>query len=342
MVTAKRPLARPPRTLAAVGEFGFLDLIVPKVPLVRGTLVGPGQDCAVIRCGQRSYLFTIDALVAESHFRAAWLTPRQIGRKAFLINASDIAAMGGTPRFCVVAFGAPAAYLARDLRAVQRGIVEAAQSCGAAVVGGNLARTRQLTVTVALLGEAPPRIVTRQGACPGDHVFVTGTLGDAALAVQALRAGDRPPAAALRRFREPQPRLQAGRFLATSGIASAMIDVSDGLVQDLGHICEQSDVGATILVHQVPRSAAYRTARGPGDLLALHGGEDYELLFTVPDRHLPRLARSARRLGCAVTRVGCITREGGVRLLDEHDRPLRLGRGGYDHFRMPTPSGKTG
>ncbi len=343
MATTKRQLAGAARTMAEVGEFGFLDRIVPEVPHVRGTLVGPGQDCAVVRCGQGAYLFTIDALAAGTHFRETWLTPRQIGRKAFLINASDIAAMGGTPEFCVVGLGAPADYLARDLRAVQRGIVGAAQQCDTAVVGGNLTRTRQLTVTVALLGKAPRRIVTRQGARPGDHVFVTGTLGDAALAVHLLSAGHRPPAAVLRRFCEPEPRVQVGRVLTTDGIPSAMIDISDGLVQDLGHICEQSQVGASIRVHEVPRSAAYRKLRGAGDLLALHGGEDYELLFTVPDRHLARLARSTQRLGCSVTRVGQITRGRGVRLLDEHDRPLRLGRGGYDHFQqMLAPAGKTG
>jgi thiamine-monophosphate kinase len=328
--------------MAEVGEFGFLDRILSEVPLLDGTRVGPGQDCAVIRCGQHGYLFTIDALVADTHFRAAWLTPRQIGRKAFLINASDIAAMGGTPEFCVVALGAPADYLARDLRAVQRGIVEAARECGAAVVGGNLTRTRQLTVTIALLGRAAPRIVTRQGARPGDHVFVTGTLGDAALAVYELNADQRPPAALLRRFCEPQPRLQAGRVLTAQGIASAMIDVSDGLVQDLGHVCEQSNVGAIIHAACVPRSAAYKKLRGTTDLLAVHGGEDYELLFTVPERQLARLARSARRLGCPVTRLGYVTHGGGVRLLDADGRPLRPGRRGYDHFRGPAPSGKRG
>jgi len=332
-MVAPMPRARPGRTIAEVGEFGFLERALAQAPVGRGTLVGPGQDCALIRCGARRCLFTVDALVEGVHFEPGWLSPRQIGRKSFLVNASDIAAMGGRPRFCVVNLAVPSSYPARDLHAVQRGIVEAAQRCEASVVGGNLTRAAQLSVAIALLGDAPKRLVTRQGARVGDLVYVTGTLGDAALAVRLLRAARAVPRSVIRRFREPTPRLQAGRRLVESALVSAMIDVSDGLVQDLGHLCAESRVGACIDASAVPRSPAYREALGAADPLALHGGEDYELLCTVPERNVDRLERRRAQLGCALTRIGRITADGGVRVVDAAGRQVALGAAGFDHFR---------
>ncbi len=297
-------------------------------------VVGPGQDCAVLQTDAALWLLTIDALVAGVHFAPEWLSPRQLGRKSFLVNASDIAAMGGQPRFCVVNFSVPPAYRERDLRALQQGIVAAGRECGAAVVGGNLTRATQLSITIALLGTAPRRIVTRQGARPGDHVFVTGTLGDAALAVRSLRRGDTPVTANLqRRFREPAPRLRAGRILAEMGIVSAMIDVSDGLVQDLGHICTESRVGAVLRPAAVPLSPAYRKRCGSDLRLALQGGEDYELLCTVPEGNVKMLQRQRARLGCPITCIGTITGGRRLRLLDAEGRTLQLDTHGFDHFR---------
>jgi thiamine-monophosphate kinase len=242
--------------------------------------------------------------------------------------------MGGQPRFCVVNLSVPPRYLERDLRALQAGIVAAAHACGAAVVGGNLTRAQQLSVSIALLGSASKRIVTRQGAHPGDHVYVTGTLGDAALAVRCLRRGAAPPAAALlRRFREPTLRLRAGRLLVESGLVSAMIDVSDGLMQDLGHICEQSHVGAVLRTAAVPLSRMYRRLCGSDDRLALRGGEDYELLCTVPERNVSTLQRQQARLGCPITDIGRITNGRRLRLVDANGRTMQLDAGGYDHFR---------
>ncbi len=317
-------------TVAAVGEFRFLSQLLPRLGSGPGTIVGPGQDCAVVRCDTRRLLYTVDALVERVHFEPHWLTPRQLGRKGFLVNASDIAAMGGRPRFCVVSAGVPLSYLARDLAALHAGIAAAASECGASVVGGNLTRADKLFVSIALLGEAPKRLVTRRGAHAGDRIYVTGTLGDAALGVSLLRSGSaaRSAAPVIRRFREPSPRLQAGRLLVEAGIVSAMIDVSDGLAQDLGHICEESEVGAEIYADKIPTSHAYRAA-GADQSLALHGGEDYELLWTVPERNVKRLQRMQVRLGCPITCIGRITRGRGVRVAG-----AAVSRGGYDHFRQ--------
>ena len=319
-------------TIGDVGEFDFLSRLLPGLPRGRGILVGPGQDCAVVRCGGQRYLFTVDALVEGVHFQRPWLTPHQLGRKSILVNVSDVAAMGGRPRFCVVGLAVPTDYRVRDLSALQAGIVEAATEAKAAVVGGNLTRAPQLSVSVALLAEAPRRIVTRQGARREDRIYVTGTLGDAALGCRAL-GRSRGNEQAIRRFREPSPRLRAGRVLVESGIASAMIDISDGLVQDLGHICEQSHVGAIVHTDRIPLSATYRATLGRHDLLALHGGEDYELLCTVPERQVKRLERVRTRLGCAITWIGEIAAGRRIRLLGPDGHAIRLTAGGFDHFQ---------
>jgi thiamine-monophosphate kinase len=322
------------RSMADVGEFGVLSALLARLPQGPGTVVGPGQDCAIIRCGDRKWLFTVDALVQGTHFEPGWMSPRHIGRKSFLVNASDVAAMGGRPRFCVVSLGVPAGYPVRDLSALQSGIVAAAAEHGASVVGGNLSRARALFASIALLGEAPPRPVTRQGARAGDRLYVTGTLGDAALAVRLLRAGRAVPPPLLRKFREPAPRLDAGRRLVESGIASAMIDVSDGLVRDLGHICEESHVGAVIYAEHLPVSPAFRAAAGGDDAASLHGGEDYELLCAVPARNVKRLERCRTRLGCPITWIGEITAGRGVRLASARGTRRRLSSAGFDHFRL--------
>ena len=156
------PRARAP-SIGDVGEFGFLARLLPQLPRGSGVIVGPGQDCAVIRCGGRRCLFTIDALVEGVHFERGWLSARQLGRKSFLVNASDAAAMGGRPRFCVVSLAVPSDYPVRDLAALQAGIVEAAGEAGAVVVGGNMTRAQQVSVTIALLADAPGRLRNRLG-----------------------------------------------------------------------------------------------------------------------------------------------------------------------------------
>jgi len=283
-------------------------------------------------------LVTVDAVVENVHFKARWSSPRQIGRRSFLVNASDIAAMGGQPRFCVVSIGVPPRYSARSLLQLEAGIVDAATASGAVVVGGNLSRSEQLFVSVTLIGDAPRRLVTRHGARPGDRVYVTGTLGDAALAVERLsgRAGAKVAPPVLRRLLEPSPRVRAGQILADKGLASAMIDVSDGLVQDLGHLCRASRVRGVIRATDVPVSVAYRRACGTERRLALSGGEDYELLCTVPARHVKHLEDVRRQLACPITCIGEITRGRGVRIVGAQGGVVYESTGGYDHFRTPT------
>jgi thiamine-monophosphate kinase len=318
------------RTIADVGEFGLLAGLLPTLRAGRDVVLGPGDDCAVVRTAAGNLLLTVDALVEDVHFRRTWLTAHQIGRKAFLVNASDIAAMGGTPHWCVVNIAAPPHTAAADLAAISRGVAAAADDNDAALVGGNLTRARQLSVTVALIGAAPRRPLTRSGARPGDLLYVTGELGDAALGVRALGADPRTRDAAARRFREPPARWRAGAQLARSSLVTAMIDVSDGLVQDLGHLCAASRVGARLALERIPCSPRVRRA---GRSLALTGGEDYELLCAVPARHRRRVERLATRFRCAFTCVGeCLPQRAGVRVVDADGNAVPMSAAGYDHF----------
>lgn len=317
------------KTVGEVGEFGLLARMLPALPSGRGVVVGPGDDAAVVKAAGPLFLFTTDALVEGVHFRRGWMTPRQIGRKAYLVNASDIAAMGGRPRFCVASTGAPADLSAHALCAVHEGVAAAAQETGAVLVGGNLARADALFVSVALLGEAA-RPVTRSGARPGDLLFVTGTVGEAALGLRALIRNARARGPAVARFREPAPRLQAAGVLARAGVVSAMIDVSDGLLQDLRHLCEASGVGAEIEIDRVPRP---RSGCALSLQALLAGGEDYELLCAVPERHVPRVKSLLPRLGCPLTCIGRATAKAGrVCVRTANGEIVTVDEGGFDHF----------
>jgi len=323
-------MSRRARTIAEVGEFGFLARLLPTLRDGRGVILGPGDDCAVVQSDAARLLFTVDALVERVHFRAGWLTPRQLGRKAFLVNASDIAAMGGAPRWCVVHLAAPPQAPSADLSAICRGIAAAAAGVGASLVGGNLSRARELSVTVALVGVAPRRPLTRSGARPGDLLYVTGALGEAALGVRALARDRTAGGPAVRRFRTPPLRLRAGALLARCGWASAMIDVSDGLVADLGHLCAASRVGARVVLERVPCSPRVHRA---GVSLALTGGEDYELLCAVPARHRRRVERLATRFGCPFTCIGeCRPARDGLQVVGATGAAVSLSATGHDHF----------
>ncbi len=319
------------RLLRDVGEHAWIGRVVRRLaaaPAARRVAIGPGDDAAVIRPGRGALLLTTDALLEGVHFRAGWASPAMLGRRAFAINASDLAAMGGEPTFALLALEAPATLPAADLDALVTGFARAARDAGACLVGGNLARGPHLAITATLLGEARGPIVGRDGARAGDALYVTGTLGRTGLAVRRLRAGRRVP------WPMPPLRLRAGRLLAP--LAHAMIDVSDGLVQDAGHLCRASGAGAELLAARLPVAAACRRAFGgpAAALFAATAGEDYELLVALPPRAERALPRLRRRLGCRLTRVGRIVAgRPVVRLLDRAGRPLAAPRPGFDHFR---------
>jgi thiamine-monophosphate kinase len=316
------------RRLREVGEHRWIARLVRRLGAARPggpVLVGIGDDAAAIRPGRRPLLLTVDALVEGVHFRRGWLSSAALGRRAFAINASDVAAMGGVPLVALLALEAPSDTSVADLDAVAAGCAAAARRAGAYLLGGNLARGPHLAVTVALVGEAPGRVVTRAGARPGDLLFVTGALGAAGLAVREL--------AARRRGRLPHPPSRAPVGVRLARVAHAMIDVSDGLLQDLGHLCRASGVGAELELGRLPVARACRAALGNGAAeFAATAGEDYELLVAVPARRVRALARLAR--GCPITCVGRIV-DGRpvVRVRSVGGAIVRLRRKGFDHFR---------
>ena len=292
-------------------------------------LVGPGDDAAVLRIDDATLLLTTDALVTGVHFERGWLAPRALGERAYRVNASDIAAMGGRPLAAVMALEVPRSVAVATLDGIVAGFVTAARRHGAALVGGNLSRGPVLAVTVTLLGLAGPRVVTRAGARAGDHVFVTGRLGATGSAVRDRRHG-RPTS--LPRLPD---RVAAGALLA--GVATAMIDVSDGLVQDLAHVARASRVAIRLDAARIPVAAACRHRLGAeAPHFAATAGEDYELACTVPPRRLAALDRLASRLGCALTRIGVVEQgRPGVTVVGADGRPLRLPAGGFDHLAAP-------
>ena len=313
--------------LRDLGEHGWIARMLRALPAGRHTVVGPGDDAAALRIPRGRVLVTTDTLVEGAHFRLGWETPAALGRRALRVNLSDVAAMGGSPLAAVVALEAPPALPAPVLFGLMRGLAADARRHGVDVVGGNLAAAPRLAITVTLLGEPGRRLATRADARPGDDVWVTGSLGGAGCAVRALLRGRRVPRPAV------PVRVAAGRLLAP--LARAMIDVSDGLVQDLGHVCRASGVAAEIDATSIPLAASCRRALGGGaTAFAATAGEDYELLLTASARRRARLVRLAPRLGCRLTRIGRIVPgRPAVHLLGAHGQPLALRRGGFDHFR---------
>ncbi|OGO03504.1 MAG: thiamine-phosphate kinase [Chloroflexi bacterium RBG_13_53_26] len=330
--------------VSELGEFGLIELlseVVPQGSREHRILAGIGDDAAAWRSDDSVVLATIDALVEGVHFAVGspWW---ELGWKAVAVNLSDIAAMGGIPRYALVALSLPGDTEADSVVQLYRGMAELGNQFDVAVVGGNITSAPVTTITMTVIGQGQNEgILTRSKAVTGDLVAVTGYLGSAAAGLKMLTRGLRfaPETADFLRkaHLQPQPRVAQGQLLVKCGVRAA-IDISDGLMADLGHLCKASRVGATIAVEQVPIHPLMRTAF-PEDSLdfALTGGEDYELLFTA-DRQTVNGAKAqieASAIGddCPVTIVGEVTEGEGVSLLAKDGRPFHVARGGWDHFK---------
>ena len=284
-----------------------------------GVLRGPGDDCAVVRPSRGfSLVVKTDAVVEGVHFRMPPFAPEDVGHKALAVNLSDLAAAGARPRWFVCALGVPKTRSATPIAArMGRGMARLARRYGCVLVGGNVTRAPGWTLTLCVLGEAK-KARGRTGARPGDSIVVVGALGAAARGLADLRNGARTTAA--RAQLRPEPLVEQG--LAAGRFASAAIDVSDGFLRDLGHLCESSGCGAEVDAASLPVAPLASLDD------ALSGGEDYALLFAVKPRQLRRLV--ARVPGAR--QVGKFVPGRGIRLLD-HGRPRRLpSRLGFDHL----------
>ena len=305
-----------------------------------GARLGVGDDAALVRArAGKELAIAADMLVEGRHFLAG-ADPKRLGHKALAVNLSDMAAMGATPRWATLALALPRVD-SRWLAAFARGFMTLARRHRVDLVGGDTTRG-PLAICVQIVGEVPAgQALRRDGATPGDDVWVSGRLGEAALALAQMEGRIRVPPRERRAFEQrlhaPTPRVALG--VALRGIAHSAIDISDGLLADLGHICERSRVGASIEWEALPATPAARalaqTDAGAQALLA--GGDDYELCFTASARRRSEVLRAAERARTEVMLVGRIVRRrraaAAVEVLDSIGKPLRIRRRGYDHFR---------
>ncbi len=292
-------------------------------------VAGIGDDCAVLRVPPgHELLLTTDFTLENVHFRREWHPPEVVGRRCLTRGLSDIAAMGGEPLAVFLSLA-----LARDtpqnwVNRFLAGLLALADEFRVPLAGGDTAQSAGgIQADVVVVGSVPKgKAVLRSGARPGDQVYVTGELGGSAAALPRRGAG-RVRAADYARHFHPTPRIAVGEWLRRRGLASAMIDLSDGLSTDLGHICEESGVGAEIEAAAIPRARVGRPSARVELDLSLHGGEDYELVFTSSGRVPAAVA------GVAVTRIGQITPERGMVLVQKDGRRQKLAVRGWEHFR---------
>jgi thiamine-monophosphate kinase len=322
-----------------VNEFELIGRHFARAPRHDDVKLGVGDDAAIVAPAPGvEYAVSVDMLVEGRHF-AAGTSPEDLGHKALAVNLSDMAAMGATPRFVLLAGALPVADDAW-LAAFMRGFDNLATRYDVELIGGDTTRG-PLNLCVTIIGEVPAgQAITRAGAAVGDTVFVSGQLGDAALAL-AMRDGglrvDAPIADQLaRRLDRPEPRVALG--IALRGVASSALDVSDGLVGDLTHILDASRVGAVVDLAAMPASDELRAQLdGPQREVALAcllgGGDDYELCFTAAAAMRPKIEAIARSLDLPVAAIGAITATPGLVVRDERGRPMPALPRAFDHFR---------
>jgi thiamine-monophosphate kinase len=332
--------------IGGLGEFSLIASIrrrmegkyPPEVAL------GIGDDCAILRPQPgMEWVITTDTQVEGVHFRREWLSPHQIGWRAMAVNLSDVAAMGAQPFGALAALALPAATEAEFFDQLVDGLCELGWQCQCPLIGGNLARDpSRLSLTLTVLGHVPcGQSVRRGGASAGDEIWVSGQLGGAAAGfrtfMHTIPLDDLVCTALRRRYIQPLPRVHEAIFLRTSGCLTSMIDLSDGLAGDLGHLCDESGVGAQIVATALPLQAGVREvamALGEDPLeLALRGGEDFELCCTArPGTLSPLLDTFRAQFGVGLTRVGTMTSERALQLIHADGSQAHLSPQAFDHF----------
>jgi thiamine-monophosphate kinase len=316
------------------GEFAFIARCLRPLATARGALDLTDDAALLDPAPGRQLVLAKDAMVAGVHFLEQD-PPGQIAQKLVRVNLSDLAAMGAAPLGYLLALAR-----ARDtsdvwLAAFCAGLAADNAAFGIALLGGDTVATPgPLTLSLTAIGEIPSgAALLRRGAKPGDDIWVSGTLGDAALGLKVLQreldVTEEAGAPLIERYRLPQPRLALGQALR--GVARAAIDISDGLVADLGHILEASGVGAELQADRLPLSAAARDLPG-ARAAALAGGDDYELLFTAPRKRRAEVAALARQLDLPLTRIGAIRAASGLSMLDAAGREIEVAIRGWQHF----------
>jgi thiamine-monophosphate kinase len=291
--------------------------------------IGIGDDCAVLRLKpEYEFLVTTDLCIENVHFRRAWYPAAVVGHRCLTRGLSDIAAMGGEPLACFLSLGLPANLPQAWIKGFLRGLLALAKRHRVQLAGGDVSSSEQITADIIVTGQVPSgTAILRSGANPGDRIYVTGNLGGSAATLKQLFAGKKLKPTRSNPHFYPTPRIEVGSHLRRNRLATAMIDLSDGLSVDLTHICEESGVAAILGSDKIP------IGKDANLELALHGGEDYELLFTAPkNAKIP-----SRIVGVAITQIGEIRNRrdysSAIQILGDNGRIRPLPQRGWEHFK---------
>jgi len=294
----------------------------------RAVIQGIGDDCAILRLKPGfELLVTTDLCLEDVHFRRAWHPAAAVGHRCLTRGLSDIAAMGGEPLACFLSLGLPEDLPQSWINGFQRGLLALAERFTVQLAGGDISSARQITADIVVAGQVPTgKAVLRSGARPGDGIYVTGSLGGSASTLRQLFAGKKLKPGKSNPHFYPTPRLEVGKWLRKHRLATAMLDISDGLSVDLAHICGESGVAAIVSSNKIP------IGKSAGLELALHGGEDYELLFT--SRKQARVP--ARIGGIQITEIGEIRNptdySSAIQIMGDNGKVRRLPQRGWEHF----------
>jgi thiamine-monophosphate kinase len=328
-----------------LGEFGLIDTLSRLInedkdnqpEYSRNLLIGTGDDAAAWRNDSSINLTTVDCLVQDVHFKLDKTSWTELGWKALAVSLSDIAAMGGTPKYALFSLALPEDTDADDVTELYRGILELGRKFGVKVIGGNISKAPVVFIDSIVFGNAADSniMLTRSAANPGDEIAVTGYLGGAAGGLKIIENGlpvaDSIKAPLVQALNKPFPRVTEGQSMAAQGVKCAM-DISDGLIADLQHICDASHAGAIVNTDAVPVHPAVKTAFGNEALdMAISGGEDYELLFTAGHDIMDKIKK---QMDCQVTVIGKIVADDkcGIILKDKEGNLSKTGKTGWNHF----------
>jgi thiamine-monophosphate kinase len=328
--------------VSELGEFGLIDLLAK---MIAGAginksspdlIIGIGDDAAAWRCDGSIQLATVDTMVQDVHFSLKTITWQELGWKSLAINLSDIAAMGGIPRYALVALALPENTNVEDITGLYQGMIDISKKCKISIVGGNISRSPQISITITVLGSSPGKALLRRStAKTGDKIAVTGYAGSAAAGLEMLlkKLKFEPEVSLYLRnaFLHPFPRIIEGQALVKTGITTA-IDTSDGLLADLRHICEASQVSALIDIDSLPiHNNVKKSFKEMATEMALGGGEDYELLFTG---NAALIDKAKEEVHYPVTVIGEITggEPGKINLFDAKGNPVKIEKTGWTHF----------
>ncbi|MGB3861915.1 MAG: thiamine-phosphate kinase [Candidatus Aminicenantaceae bacterium] len=339
-----------PKTVSDIGEFGLIDrihrLIEKEGVKTCGVTLGIGDDTAAIKPREGyEVLVTCDCLVEGRHYLSNLIDPQALGRRAMTVNISDIGAMGGLPLYALVSLGLKAETHVADVESLYHGFLQELNPLEASIIGGNITKTEGANfIDITLVGEVEQgKLMLRSSAEAGDAILVTGYPGQAVLGLQLLQRSERPQDyidhPLVQAYNTPKHRAREGHAIARSGLAKAMIDTSDGLLADLGHICKKSGVGAELIQNQLPLSEALNQEAGHMELdpydLVMSDSDDYELIMTCSAENIPKIRSLLASISDApVSEIGRITEaKEKIQLIlpDESKRPVTPS--GWDHFK---------